>query len=104
MMKLVNNLVSPKLPEPGNAFLDSPFVHSHLLMPQSVSIDIKVFVKYFCKAKKLFKLSTVELWDILLNVGDLMNVYINQVQLHIVKKSISGKNYVSFTQPFQISY
>ena len=65
MMKLVNNLVSPKLPEPGNAFLDSPFVHSHLLMPQSVSIDIKVFVKYFCKAKKVFKLSTVELCDIL---------------------------------------
>ena len=51
----MNNLVSPKLPEPENAFLDSPFVHSHLLMPQSVSIDVKVFVKYFCKARKGFK-------------------------------------------------
>ena len=58
---LVNNLVSPKQPELGNAFLDSPFVHSHLLMPQSVSIDTKVFVKYFCKARNIFKLSAVEL-------------------------------------------
>ena len=55
MMRLVNNLAAPMQLVFENVVSNSPSFHSHLLMQQNVSTDVKAFLKYFCKTNGIVK-------------------------------------------------